>query len=48
MEILECENCGHIMTPTTSCLCDREIDYIYGVTYQVSKVRPDDYDEEEE
>jgi|DEB0MinimDraft_6_1074348.scaffolds.fasta_scaffold24212_6 hypothetical protein len=47
MEILECEKCGHILTPQTECLCNRNIDYLYGVVYQVSKVQENDYGEEE-
>jgi len=35
MEILECEVCGHIMTPSESCLCPTKTDYLYGVTYRV-------------
>lgn len=47
MEILECETCGQIVTPQIECECNRDIDYLYGVVYQVSKVGPDDYEEEE-
>ena len=27
MEILECEVCGQIMTPSVSCLCPSKTDY---------------------
>jgi hypothetical protein len=47
MEIFECDVCMSVITPHLPCGCNREIDYIYGVTYQVSKVRPKDYEEEE-
>jgi len=47
MEILECETCGQIVTPQTECGCNRDIDYLYGVVYQVSKARVNDYGEEE-